>query len=326
MDLLLLGPAMAKSGLHQSAPGIRATPHPDHAHEFITDAAEVRRVLEAARPGVVFTGTSFTSNLERLVIREARQMGIPTLAIVDYWLEYRARFAIEGEQVLPDLLLATDERMRSEMARELGPTASIRVVGNPHLSQLALKPRRLRSGKPGTPARFRFFSENLLHYFPEKPIHEFEIFEHICRFLNGKADVKELVVRPHPLEQHQPWQLLLNRLGPEMSIRLAIDTLPFNEVLEDECVAIGISTMALLEVAVCGTPTFSYQIDVPADQGYFFLPFEEYGIFQMTKPKDLDMLLNPESLRSRGFHEINNALEKIEHCIVEMAYSPGESI
>jgi hypothetical protein len=62
-------------------------------------------------------------------------------------------------------------------------------------------------------------------------------------------------------------------------------------VFEESFTAVGLSSMVLIETAICGIPTYSYQIDMPYDD-YFYLPFEDYGIERLCRYEDLNNLFS----------------------------------
>ena len=79
--------------------------------------------------GLVLTGSSWATDLERSAVRAARGAGIRSVTYLDHWVRYPERFEIGGEHVLPDELWAGD-RHAVALAREHLPDAHVRLVPN----------------------------------------------------------------------------------------------------------------------------------------------------------------------------------------------------
>jgi hypothetical protein len=112
------------------------------------------------------------------------------------------------------------------------------------------------------------------------------------------------------MESPVPWQAFINEQQPDNVIDLRLDTLDFNTLLSQSFIAIGLTSMALIETAVCDIPTFSYQIAVP-DDGYLFLPYEEYGITRLQHEEDLALLLQGGHAQQQC-HRVRHPLNPIE--------------
>jgi hypothetical protein len=293
---LLLGPAKERiitDGVNVYHLHIRSFPTPNFPNEHSVDEQDIIALLEETRFDAVFTATSFNSNLERLCIRLANERGIPTVAILDFWSNYQQRFTLNARTDVPLVLFVADKRMCDEAAREL-PITRVVISGNPHLQSLATRYKEARSqyesSIQGIPTRIRFFCENIRHYYPDKPVNEFTIVPKLFHTLSQAGFEGELLIRPHPMESREPWQAFITEEQVNTPrVRLTLDSASFDEVLRDRCIAVGFTTMALLETASVGIPTFSYQIQVPSD--YFNLPFEEYGIVRLVGEGDVAKIL-----------------------------------
>ncbi|MCU0425788.1 MAG: hypothetical protein MUF71_09210 [Candidatus Kapabacteria bacterium] len=308
--LLLLGPAAERikpTSTSVVAHTVRTITTPDFPNELSAEPEDIAGILDKIKPQAVFTATSFNSNLERLAVRFANERGIPTFSILDFWSNYQKRFTLNGTVSQPQTLFVADGRMKREAEAEL-PGTSVLISGNPHLANIAAQYADARSKAVTTPIRrIRFFCENIKHYYPEKPINEFTVVPRLLQSLRLCGFNGELIIRPHPMESREPWQEAVQRdegegmrdIDEENNIRkrvtMRLDTASFDEVLRDNCLAVGFSSMALLETASVGIPTFSYQISVPDD--YFWLPFEEYGIVCLREEADIMRLLEEQAHR-----------------------------
>lgn len=75
--------------------------------------------LEAAldEANALLSGSGWASDLEHEARRLARARGIPSVAVIDHWVNYRMRFQRHGEEILPDRLWVTDDYALAEAAR-----------------------------------------------------------------------------------------------------------------------------------------------------------------------------------------------------------------
>ncbi len=131
------------------------------------------------------SGTGWESTLEHEARRKARSLGIPVVAVLDHWVNYRQRFIRDGEEVLPDDIWVSDDyaleiaqsefgrvsvhkfsncylEVQVDAIRELGPG-----IANPQAHRIlyALEPIRLEwetaDSRPGEFQALDFFVDNL---------------------------------------------------------------------------------------------------------------------------------------------------------------------
>jgi len=102
---------------------------------------EARDDLGASGARVLLTGTSVGSQEpEKPYLAAARALGVPTIAVIDFWTAYRERFtdAAGTLRFVPDRLAVPDERARDEMVALGFPPAAIVVTGPPQYEDLVL--------------------------------------------------------------------------------------------------------------------------------------------------------------------------------------------
>ena len=94
------------------------------------------RLIQEFQPDLLYTGTSYTSNIELAFLSEGNKRGIETRAFVDHYTQFRERFTLDGRLVLPDRIDVLDDQAR-HYAIEAGlPAEKIHVTGNPYHSFL----------------------------------------------------------------------------------------------------------------------------------------------------------------------------------------------
>ena len=109
----------------------------DHGELDGDPAATAREVLRAAKPGLVVLSASAEDPFEREFVVQARAAGVPTARFLDMWANYGMRFRYGDEVILPDHVLAIDERCARELEAEGVPAGLITMVGQPYLEEVA---------------------------------------------------------------------------------------------------------------------------------------------------------------------------------------------
>ncbi|HXB41275.1 MAG TPA: hypothetical protein VNZ49_12085 [Bacteroidia bacterium] len=95
-----------------------------------TNSAE--DVIRKIKPDFVFTGTSYTSQIELKYILAAKKENIKTYSFIDHWTSLKERFNFSGKYIFPDHILVIDERAKS-LATESGIDNSlVKIFGNPY--------------------------------------------------------------------------------------------------------------------------------------------------------------------------------------------------
>jgi len=227
-------------------------------------------MLESKRWDLVLTGTSLLSGMERSMWRLCKARNIPCAAICDMWTEYRRRFRDGDRVALPDVLLVIDERMAQEARAELGGAIPVKVVGSPHFDHLMRGAQKAKSQRSAV----RFISEPIAELFPGAGVHEFEVAKTLIDTMRRLGQDAPLVLRPHPQDDSEGWR------------RFAYSYRDANVRIDDEpswaChfstqMAIGMSSMMLIELAIAGVPVASFQ-PPGSDKSYYCLNESEFGI------------------------------------------------
>jgi hypothetical protein len=112
--------------------------------------ARERADLERIKPDFVITGTSANDFTERQLWRQAAEAeggGIPSMAILDFWVNYGVRFSRYGTKdlhlfdgkcdCLPRYICVMDALAKADMIADGAPADRILPFGNPHFERLA---------------------------------------------------------------------------------------------------------------------------------------------------------------------------------------------
>lgn len=177
--------------------------------------------LEAAlaRARLVVTGTGWASNLEHEARCRAIALRLPTVAVLDHWVNYRERFEHEGQVMLPDEIWVTDA-YALKIATDLFPSTIVRQRPNHYLRDQVSAIHRCGRVEAG---RVLYVLEPLRYVWPGLTrAGEFEALDYLIRRIKTLTGCVSpcLWLRPHPSEQlakYQPW------LGNHHGIEVAMD-------------------------------------------------------------------------------------------------------
>lgn len=226
----------------------------------------------------LLTGTSANDFTEKHLWQAAEHLDIPSLALLDQWLNYGIRFSRYGltqanqfaanpqPNVLSNRIGVMDSLAQQEALAAGLPADRLVVVGHPALAELAQQ-----SAPPLPPVEqgmvLSFISEPLAaQYGPDTPLGftEAEAFTCLIDALSQLAlNAITLWVRPHPKEDTSVWTERLAAAqatcGPQVRIALApADWTPQGQIAASHVVC-GMTSMMLLEAAVLGRPVVCVQ-------------------------------------------------------------------
>lgn len=282
------GPALHRYALL----GLEGQPLPEEAEESSVES--MAAWLSRDVPRVVVTGTSGDDFHERHLWLAARQLGIPTVAVLDQWSNFGLRFSPYGlsgrdsylaapaHPFLPDYIMVMDEEARSEMIEDGLPPERVIISGQPYFDILAARRfeytgadvTRLRRqmGISADEKLLAFISESIRQDYPVPPgelpywgYDEISIFEELAA---GLAPLLEagcrlrLAVKQHPLERDNGYMELAAEFEgryPGLKIDVVKDIDPHDLLMASDLVC-GMSSMLLLEALIMDKPAMSVQI------------------------------------------------------------------
>lgn len=202
---------------------------------------------------LLFVGTSVESFLEYALIKEASLKNIPSIAIVDHWVNYRKRFERNGVHHWPTLILVNDVIARNEATHEGVPVEKIKFFGNPWW--YTLEKQRIQFNKEKTSLnKLLFLSDNLQETWGNNTKEilgytEFEVLESLIKVLKGRC---KLVVRFHPKENPKKFDAYLEDI--EISQGGLLDEEAFTSKI-----VVGMFSNALIESSFYNACTIRYE-------------------------------------------------------------------
>jgi len=277
----------------------------------------LERWLEPPEWDVVLCSTSRVSLLEKRLIRAANAKVIPTIGFCDMWWAYEERFRDGREWCVPRTVWVLDERMRDEITQVPWPNPpEVEVVGSPLFQQLM---EMRATGRAGVDGAIRFISEPVSSKFPRSRIDEFELAEQLVETARGAGITNRIAIRTHPsdpIEQWRRWAWRLRDRGVEL------DAMPLAQCIADTTRAVGISSILLSEMAICGVPTASLQWP-GSDSSYYCLPFEQFQIATLQSTDELRAWLladHDNPVRRVLGHSHRDAIARISRLLVQTAF------
>ena len=235
--------------------------------------------LEEVAPDILVTGTSVDDYTERLLWKAASAIDIPSIAIIDQWTNLGIRFSeydyMHEEEYMdslqhrfvPSLICVMDDIAKKMMVNEGLDEKLIRVTGQPHFDSVRLKYDKLPS-EERKGVTILFVSEPIFRDYDNYGkedfwgFNEFSIFRKLVETIKS-FDIKmredlRLIVRPHPRDNLGEWKRVLEK---ETELQVSIDnTSNTFGLFRKTSLVCGMSSMMLLEAAICEVPIMSIMI------------------------------------------------------------------
>jgi hypothetical protein len=258
---------------------------------------------------MLLCGTSVNGlDFEKLLIDAANHIQIPSLAVLDYWSNYAARFSrLSGDLAyMPCLIAVMDHAARQEMIAENFDPDRLVATGQPAFDDLAACRARFDEGRRrGLRGDWKIDSGQILVTFFSQPLsgsfrqaveaHGREALGYdektilpalvgaLAEIGQRRAQEIALVIRPHPREPVHWYQALS---APACSLRLLVTTEGESRdwAMASDLVT-GMTSVILVEACYLGCLVASLQIGL---KGRDVLPTNRLGLSRAVyQEKDL---------------------------------------
>jgi hypothetical protein len=225
--------------------------------------------IEEIHPDMIFTGTSYTSDIEQRFIQIARDNGILCYSFVDHWTNVSKRFrTIEGEMILPDAIWVIDENAKQIAINEGIDEGKIIISGNPYHQWLRMWKPKLskyeflsKLGIDPTVSRSILYAPDPLSNVNGKDRYGFDEYSALEEFINvfnkfnDLLDDHYILIKAHPNQQ-------LEKLGRIVAKESKVIILPQDIDEKEAMVAsefvIGHFSSILIEAELLGVKVFRY--------------------------------------------------------------------
>lgn len=272
---------------------------------------------------LLLVGTSVNAqNYERHLTESAQIRKIPSLALLDFWTNYRERFDDEtgALRYLPDLIAVMDERARAEMTALGFDGARMVITGQPafdalHAERALFNEARRQEIRTGlgitTNERLAVFLSQPLTAMPgTMGLDEKQIVSRVLQALESFATTEHialsLLFRPHPREETGWVDQLSNN-----TIRLIVSNQDdAHELVQAADLVIGINSVLLVEACYLGCIVTSVQIGL---RGKDVLPTNAAGYSRAVyDERELVAVLRTMLLDQRARSEMRARLESLQ--------------
>lgn len=254
-------------------------------------------LLRELRAEALLTATSANGiDLEKRFLAAAKQLRVPSLTVLDFWSNYRRRFADETGRLayLPDRIAVMDEQARREMLAEGFDTNCLCVTGQPAFDELdEYKHRFTALRRAAVRTSLGIGPDEWLVLFASQPQIDANGIEAddpresgytrhtvvasligaLDRISQRRSQAIVMLIRPHPREhaddfksyQGERVRILVDAHGEGRAAALAADLVT------------GMTTMLLVEACLMGCVVISLQ---PGLLGPDLLPTNRWGASQ----------------------------------------------
>lgn len=246
--------------------------------ERITDSA-IEEIIQENKPAIIVTGTSFNPiGFEKRFILAARELNIPTLAVLDFWSNYSLRFCNDetGFNYVPDKIAIMDNLAYNDMIAEGFNPDTLIVTGQPAFDALANDKLHFNDNKcQKIRSDFQIPSNELFVVFLSQPLSmlygddksnplfrgytEKTVLKNLIKTLEKITQIFNthltLLIRPHPREQLNEYE---NFSSDHFRIIVSKGGNPREIVMSSDLV-IGMNTELLVEACYLGCIVVSLQ-------------------------------------------------------------------
>jgi hypothetical protein len=206
--------------------------------------------IEKKRISVLITGTSWGTSLELKALHIAKNAGVPTVSILDYWSNYADRFKSD-QFVYPDHYVMMDELAKTEAVQDGVPEQIIRILGHPGLDRyIDIGRKQLQKDKDNKRTkRVLFLSQPLSALYGDSwGYTEDVVIQQLCR-VQEMVEYFRLDIKFHPKDRES--------LKREFST-LAVEG-DLLSLIPSYNLVISMNSMGLLHAVLMGVPGISYQ-------------------------------------------------------------------
>ena len=220
--------------------------------------------LEAALDGAkcLLSGSGWAADLEHDARVAACRSGIASLAVLDHWVNYGARFVRNEVEALPDAFVVTDAAAAMLAQETFGAARPILTWRNRYLENEAARVRALSVRPPATPpARLLVVLEPVREDWAQgaQQAPEFRALDYLMQnlaALTPRPQELEVRLRPHPSEPESKYRAWTQR-QPDAQVKLSTGAPLASDLAWADAVA-GLQSYALVVALASGRRAISY--------------------------------------------------------------------
>ncbi len=190
-------------------------------------------------PELLLAGTSMGDSPDKRLLEELQ---VPSVYVMDFWGNYRARFS----NALPTKLCVIDEQSKRDALAEGFPGGSVVVTGNPYFEHFADAVTREHEARE----LILFVSQPVRA--DVGPTYGFDEYQTLEGIIDALPEGYRLGIRLHPRDD-------VHKYGRYLNDRVYVTQGSLEKVLSSAGLVVGMFSPVLMQAALAGKLTVSYQ-------------------------------------------------------------------
>lgn len=257
-----------------------------------TSFLQIKKFLQKENPRAVITGTSADDMTEKYLWKASGELGIPSFAIIDHWVNYGIRFSkynvsdlneynkFSNHDFQPSKIFVMDDYAKKEMKKIGFDEKKIIVSGQPYFELMKKFQKTFTSKKINLfKKKYNISPSDKLITFASEPLEmiykgsgsnaylgytEKTVLKNLLKelrdlVLKNKLNLT-LVIKPHPKESEEDlMKLIAKELNINFKIKIIKDCNLWDLIMASDLIC-GMSSMFLIESVILGKQVISIQI------------------------------------------------------------------
>lgn len=221
-------------------------------------SAYMENIFDKVQPDILVTGTSIGRSHDKTAVAIAKSRQIPSIAVLDFWSNYSARFSDPGTKnfkYLPDWILVMDAYAKKEMVAEGFDAKRIVVSGNPYFDTFAK--RNFNSGV-GKSEIISFFEQPFSEITESAyGFSEMHVLDDLLGALERVGLRKKVIIKLHPRTKNLS---KFNRIIKRHTVRVTVNrTMNPVTLIRKSLLVLGMNSMMLFIASLAKKKVLSYQ-------------------------------------------------------------------
>jgi hypothetical protein len=230
---------------------------------------DFEQFIDKNQPDLIFTGTSYTSDIELQFIKLALKKSIKCYSFVDHWTSIAKRFIdAEGNLVLPDRIWVIDERAKNISIDQGLDESKLLITGNPYHEWLKCwKPTKNKNeflldiGLKENSSKILLYAPDPLSNINGTKLYGFDELSATSAlvelFRNNRAELRDWIflVKTHPNQDRNKISEIINE---QESFYLLPENIDSNTCIYFSDVVMGFFSSFLLEADIMNKPVLRY--------------------------------------------------------------------
>lgn len=254
--------------------------------ELIIDSVDAAILfLHKTSPDVIITGSSLDDYTERYLWKASDNLSIPSYAIMDQWILLGIRFSrydyngveeyrrILTHEYYPRRILVMDDFAAKRLMEDGVSADKIAITGQPHFDDIRRNYDRACFTREKSNVKTILFAsepkrkdgEDRHLGYSERTIFE-NVFDALQQLSRKHQFEYHIVIRPHPREDADSWSDILNS---KINVSMDKDTDSYT-LMKNVDLVCGMSSMFLVEAAICKVPIVSCLIGLKSESPFVF--------------------------------------------------------